>query len=224
MISEEMLKKAAMEADQIIRDSLPAPAECEHDFSPSFQKKMRRIFRKANHPVIYKLPKYAASFVLVVALASSTWLTVDAEARTAFFAWVREQYETYIEYRFGGQSQVDTIDAQYTPTWLPEGFSMLKCSVLSEKTHIIYENDSGERLAFLYLKEADALSMFLSSDYKEMHSVQMGNTLADFYQATQSSDANALVWIKDDICFCVTGALPEETLLKIAESVQKSNS
>ena len=155
MISEEMLKKAAMEADQIIRDSLPAPAECEHDFSPSFQKKMRRIFRKANHPVIYKLPKYAASFVLVVALASSTWLTVDAEARTAFFAWVREQYETYIEYRFGGQSQVDTIDAQYTPTWLPEGFSMLKCSVLSEKTHIIYENDSGERLAFLYLKEAD---------------------------------------------------------------------
>ncbi len=31
MISEEMLKKAAAEADQAIRDSLPAPAECEHD-------------------------------------------------------------------------------------------------------------------------------------------------------------------------------------------------
>ena len=42
MISEEMLKKAAAEADQAIRDSLPAPAECEHEFSPSFQRKMRR--------------------------------------------------------------------------------------------------------------------------------------------------------------------------------------
>ena len=30
MISKEMLKKAAAEADQAIRDSLPAPAECEH--------------------------------------------------------------------------------------------------------------------------------------------------------------------------------------------------
>ena len=33
MISEEMLKKAAAEADQAIRDSLPAPAECKHEFS-----------------------------------------------------------------------------------------------------------------------------------------------------------------------------------------------
>jgi hypothetical protein len=223
MISEEMLKKAAMEADQIIRDSLPAPAECEHNFSPSFQKKMRRIFRRAKHPVVYKLPKYAACFVLIVALASSTWLTVDAEARTAFFAWVREQYETYIEYKFLGRGQADNIDTQYSPTWLPDGFSMLKCNVAPEKTHIIYENDSGMRLTFLSLKEADALSMFLSSDYKEMHSVQMGNTLADFYQATQALDANALVWAEDDMCFCITGAFPEETLIKIAESVKKNN-
>lgn len=161
-----------MEADQIIRDSLPAPAECEHNFSPSFQKKMRRIFRRAKHPVVYKLPKYAACFVLIVALASSTWLTVDAEARTAFFAWVREQYETYIEYKFLGRGQADNIDTQYSPTWLPDGFSMLKCNVAPEKTHIIYENDSGMRLTFLSLKEADALSMFLSSDYKEMHDCQ----------------------------------------------------
>ena len=47
MISDETLKKATAEADQAIRDSLPAPAECEHEFSPSFQRKMRRTFRKA---------------------------------------------------------------------------------------------------------------------------------------------------------------------------------
>ena len=99
MISEEMLKKAAAEADQAIRNSLPAPADCKHEFSPSFQRKMRRIFRKANHPVIYQLPKYAACFVLVVALAGGTWLTVDVEARAAFFAWVREKYEAFVEYR-----------------------------------------------------------------------------------------------------------------------------
>lgn len=113
MISEEMLKKAAAEADQAIRDSLPAPAECKHEFSPSFQRKMRRTFRKAKHPVIYKLPKYAACFVLVVALASGTWLTVDAEARAAFFAWVREQYEAFVEYRFIGEAAQENEIVDY---------------------------------------------------------------------------------------------------------------
>ena len=113
MISEEMLKKAAAEADQAIRDSLPAPAECEHEFSPSFQRKMRRTFRKAKHPVIYKLPKYAACFVLAVALASGTWLTVDVEARAAFFAWVREQYEAFVEYRFIGEAPQENTIVKY---------------------------------------------------------------------------------------------------------------
>lgn len=56
MISEEMIKNAATEADQAIRDSLPAPAECEHEFSPLFQRKMCQAFRMVKHPVIYKLP------------------------------------------------------------------------------------------------------------------------------------------------------------------------
>ena len=130
MISEEMLRKAAAEADQAIRDSLPAPADCKHEFSPSFQRRMRRTFRKAKHPIIYKLPKYAACFVLVVTLASGTWLTVDAEARAAFFAWVREQYEAFIEYRFIGEATQKNEMVEYGLTWLPEGFSFQKNKVL----------------------------------------------------------------------------------------------
>ena len=84
MISEEMIKNAAAEADQAIRDSLPAPAKCEHKFSPLFQRKMCRSFRMVKHPVIYKLPRYAACFVLAAALASGTWMTANAESRTAF--------------------------------------------------------------------------------------------------------------------------------------------
>ena len=148
MISEEMLKKAAAEADQAIRDSLPAPAECEHEFSPSFQKKMRRTFRKAKHPVIYKLPKYAACFVLTVALASGTWLTVDAEARAAFFAWVREQYAAFVEYRFIGEAPQENTIVEYELTWLPEGFSFQKEQDLSNSTYLTYANDSGQRILF----------------------------------------------------------------------------
>ena len=146
MISEEMLKKAAAEADQAIRDSLPAPADCEHEFSPSFQRKMRRTFRKAKHPIIYKLPKYAACFVLALILTSGTWLTVDAEARAAFLAWVREQYEAFVEYRFIGEAPQENTTVEYELTWLPEGFSLQSEQDLDGGTYLTYTNDSGRRI------------------------------------------------------------------------------
>lgn len=225
MISEEMLKKAAAEADQAIRDSLPAPADCKHEFSPSFQRKMRRTFRKAKHPVIYKLPKYAACFVLAVALASGTWLTVDAEARAAFFAWVREQYEAFVEYRFTGEAPQENEIMDYDLTWLPEGFSYQKKQSLGNSTYLTYVNASGQRILFSYLQGTDSTSLFMVSDYTEIQSVQIGNINADFYQAGQETSPNGLVWVSEEenMCFCITASLPKGTIIKLAEGIQKNN-
>ena len=223
MISEEMLKKAAAEADQAIRDSLPAPAECKHEFSPSFQRKMRRTFRKAKHPVIYKLPKYAACFVLAVALASGTWLTVDAEARAAFFAWVREQYEAFVEYRFIGEAPQESTIVEYELTWLPEGFAFQKEQDLDGGMYLTYANDSGQRIIFSYLRGDDAASLFVISDYTEARSTQVGNIRADFYQADGETSSNMLVWSSEenDLAFYIMADLPEDTMIKLAEGVQK---
>ena len=223
MISEEMLKKAAAEADQAIRDSLPAPAECEHEFSPSFQRKMRRTFRKAKHPVIYKLPRYAACFVLAVALASGTWLTVDAEARAAFFAWVRERYEAFVEYRFIGEVPQENTIIEYELTWLPEGFSFQKEQDLDGGTYLTYTDDSGRRIIFSCLQGDDAASLFITSDYAETRSIQIGNICADFYQANEEASSNMLVWTseEDDLAFYIMADLSEGTMIKLAEGVQK---
>lgn len=144
MISDEMLKKATAEADQAIRDSLPAPAECEHEFSPSFQRKMRRTFRKAKYPVIYKLPKYAACFVLVVVLASSTWLTVDAEARAAFFAWVREQY---VPYKIG-KLQIQGFSEPTTPNKIKQSYHITQKAARSRPRAAFLRGKLGRRQDF----------------------------------------------------------------------------
>ena len=189
MISDETLKKATAEADQAIRDSLPAPAECEHEFSPSFQRKMRRTFRKAKYPVIYKLPKYAACFVLVVVLASSTWLTVDAEARAAFFAWVREQYETFIEYRFVGDTTQNDKSKQYELTQLPDGFFETNRMESKGNAVVIYQNGSGKTIQFTYSQGDDSISLFLESMSIEslgvffLFTILFGNHISVFFDS-----------------------------------------
>lgn len=223
MISELILKKAAAEAAQALRDSHPAPAECEHEFSPSFQRKMRRILRKAKHPVIYRLSQYAACFALVIALVGGAWLTVDTETRAAFFTWVKEQYETFVEYRSTGEAPQENTIPEYELTWLPDGFSSQEEQELDGCTYRIYSDDSGRRIIFFYMQGGDAASLFITSDYVEIRPVQIGDIHADFYQAGEETSSNALVWIseEDGLVFYIMANLSEDMMIKLAESVKK---
>ena len=223
MINEEMLKAAAAEADRAIIDSLPAPVECEHVFSQSFQRKMHRTFRKAKYPAIYTLSKYAACFILAAALVGSTWLTVDAEARVSFSVWMRKQYEAFVEYRFVGEAPEDDEISVYELTWLPEGFSLQDEQELGGSTYLTYFDASGQRIIFACLRGDDATSLFVMSDYEEIRSVQVGSITADFYQAAEENSSNMLVWSSEenDIVFFIMSDLPEDTMIKMAESVQE---
>lgn len=223
MISEEMLKKAAAEADQAIRDSLPAPEECEHEFSPSFQKRMHRIFRSTKHPVIYRFPKYAACFVLTVILVSSTLLIFNTEVRAAFFTWVREQYETFVEYRFIGDAQKENVAIKYVLTWLPEGYLKAEDHTLAGSSITTYKDGSGQIIQFLYSQGGDATSLFVASSHSKITTVKLENIVADFYEAEDESTSNALTWMSDDgeFMFCITAYESKDVLIKMAESVSK---
>lgn len=183
---------------------------------------MRRTFRKAKYPVIYKLPKYAACFVLVVVLASSTWLTVDAEARAAFFAWVREQYETFIEYRFVGDTTQNDKSKQYELTQLPDGFFETNRMESKGNAVVIYQNGSGKIIQFTYSQGDDSISLFLESNTSDVQIVRIGNIDAEFYLSSDPDISNGLVWQSEDrnTFFCITSTLPQEVMLRLAESVQ----
>ena len=47
MISEERLRTAARAVSQAMIDSLPEPEDCHHDFSPEFERKMKKLLRRS---------------------------------------------------------------------------------------------------------------------------------------------------------------------------------
>ena len=99
-----------------------------------------------------------------MALVSGTWLTVDAEARAAFFAWVREQYEAFVEYRFIGEAPQENEIVDYELTWLPEGYSETESHILAGSSITIYKNESGRIIQFSYSQGGDATSLFVKSN------------------------------------------------------------
>lgn len=234
-MTEEMLKAAAVEADQVMLDSLPAPEECEHAFSNSFQKRIRRISRRANHPVLYKLAKSVACFVLAVILTGGVWLTVDAEAREAFIRWVKETSGTYSVYHFEGtdsgtqtsegQSSEEEISPKYSLAWIPDGYTEWATENIGDNIFLIYVNDSGDLLTFGYLPSSSATYMFVETTGYTQESTYVGNVPADFYLSHSPDHANSIVWTSPDgeTAFYLDGFFSKEELIEMAEHVRPSD-
>lgn len=222
MITDEMLKVAAAEADQAIRESLPRPEDCDHPFSSRFEHKMRRVIRVGRHPVAYKYLYRAACFLVAVTLVSASWLTVDAEARNAFFAWIQHQYQTYVEYRFGGVVPDEEKTTVFSPTWLPDGYEETKVQSAGGTCSRIYSSEDGEMIYFLYSSGSDATSLFLVADSMTTEKATVGTQQADFYRDADPQNANALVWQSEDgnILFCLSAPLTRDEMVKIAESIE----
>lgn len=220
MITDEMLRIAAAEADQAIRNSLPNPDECEHHFSPRFERKMKRVIRRGSHPVAYKFFHQVACLLVVVTLVGASWLTVDAEARGAFFAWVRQQYENFVEYRFEGLAPDEEMTANFAPTWLPEGYEEYEVHSAGGTSAKTYLNSDGQAIHFMYSLGADATSLFVVSEQMTIEKVFVGTQEADFYLDADPQNANVLVWYSEsgDILFYISASLPRDVMVKIAES------
>lgn len=66
MIPEERLKAAARRTEEHILSCLPDPNESEAAFSPRFERKMKRLFFKINHPLIFWIPRVVATLLLTL--------------------------------------------------------------------------------------------------------------------------------------------------------------
>lgn len=225
MITDEMLRAAAAEADQAILDSLPLPEECCHAFSLRFERKMKRLIRRKSHPVAYKFSQTAACILAVVILGGTTWLSVDTQARAMFFSWVKEAYESYVSYRFAGESSSEATAENYEPSWLPEGFEIKTQNISGNDTFLVYTNGKDDMITFMAIHGSDSVGLFITSDYESVKPTMVGDVQGDYYQAGNSENANGLVWqpTNQDMIFCITAPLPEETMVKIAESVKISD-
>lgn len=222
MIHKDKLSASAAKATMAIIDSLPAPGECSHEFTPRFQKKMQRTIRRAKHPIIYNIPKRVACFIIAAIIIGSTWLTVDADARTEIFAWIREKYEEFIEYRFVGKPSSEKEKTDYELTWLPDGYTEIDRLITEDGCTIIYSHDVS-LIQFVYSTGADADSLFVGDFNGEVQTIQIGEFTADFYQAQNNSQSSTVVWMsaQKDTLFSITTSLPKDIIIELCKSVQK---
>ena len=86
------LKAALQEACFMELEEIPSEEKLSEDealtFSSAFERKMKKLIRRADHPIRYRIAQAAACLLLAALLSGCTVLAVSPEARAAFVGWV----------------------------------------------------------------------------------------------------------------------------------------
>ena len=195
----------------------------EHDFSPAFKKKMRRLLRRGNHPLRHRILQTAACLVLAALLSGCAVLAVSPEARTALAGWIRELRQEWFSYHYAGELADTPRNTVYAPAWLPADYREVKAPEPGTFVHALYEGENGALLSFSYQVGLKRTTFHVVWDNTMVQQVTVAGSEADLYRNT-AGDTNVLVWTNEaaGIVFWLAGQLTGEELVQMAESLRES--
>ena len=216
MISDAMLQQAVEELATAINESLPDPKECVFQFSPKFEKKLKRLTRRANHPILYRSLRMVASVLLVFMIGFGSILT---EARTFVFGWMRVRYQSMYEYFFEGEVE-NPENVTYYPQWLPEDCKFeTSYSTLGGEVYI-YFTPRDSLVQFSYISKSNE-KLYMDGVDAEQKDVMINGGEGTLYISHNESVTSNLVWMNKSrtVLFSISGDYDEDVLIKIAENI-----
>ena len=196
--------------------------QTEHIFSRNFERKMKPVIQRADHPVRYYATRLLTALLLMAFLGGGSLLTFSAEARASFVAWVREIQEQWFSYRYEAPEQPTPTDTLYLPTFIPEGWHEIVAPELGDFVHVIYHSNEGEHfINYSYLIGRQKTVLNLQLEGMRVTKTQVNGMQAELYVGSNDRP-NTLTWTDNTlgIVFWLSGELTESELFHVAESVE----
>ncbi len=233
LFTEQELQHAAGELRDALLETLPPPDQCQHEFSPDFEKKMAETFRRRRAQIARRRAlRWVACVALALLAGITIWLSADQQAWAGFTSWVRETYEHSVGLFSNHSSEEET--AKTAPEchfgWLPEGYTADGWYADEEHRWFNAEIQPTHATGAAYTQRAYFNCQVNDVEWKtfldygeeyETRTVEIGNVLGELYVSTDGSQPNSLVWQEEngDLILFLTGLLPDDELIRIAQGV-----
>ena len=219
MISDALLREAAAEAEVCLLANLPEIQP--HEFSAGFERKMKRLISRVNHPIRHQVLRYAAAVLLAVLTLFGAVLAVSPEARAAVVGWVESTFYEFFAY--SNTNQNEPAKYEYYLETVPEGYMLLNISEKENGKKYLFVDETGNLLQFSYVHKELFASLFVDRENTKVLTGYVHSNPADLYIAINENDTSTIVWRDMDtdiMCYISAVAAPDE-LTTLAEAVQK---
>lgn len=225
MISNEYIRQATEEYHEESMSAIPTENEIDHVFSDRFEENMKSVIKKNNHPQLKRVLRMAASFALVILVASGSVMALSPTARAAVMGWLFGQDGTTFSYTSMGEESESDVYYKYELAEIPEGYFLWQEIVDESQSIMLYaEEETGHLLKVTGSPNDGTCAMFLLTTTDEKSTVQIGDITADFYQSSTADSSSGLAWIDPDTDYliCLDGFFSKEELIEMTQSLIKT--
>ena len=222
-VTDEMLRKLTQEWVNSIPAQYPEPKH-PHHFSLRFHLRMLPILWQARKMEKEKtnLPlqggRLAVAFLVATMMTATVAMAVP-EIREKVFQMVREIYEKYsnIHYEQLDEGYVAGEYVQYHLTYIPERFVQTQDQFVGESHFEQYKNDRvPATIKFRQIRLENAV-FDIDTEKVEPVEISLNDNQSAWY--VDNSSWKVLYWDNGEYSFTVSGDLPKEELVKIANSI-----
>ncbi len=202
---------------------LPADEELAHiTFSPAFEERIRRVLRRqaCGFYVLFGTVGRSVASVLVALLVGITVTTFSVRAlREPVVRFITQVFDTFTSILFvdDAPAVTDEVFNAVVPDYIPEGYEVERQTSDGETMHRImyYNTVLRDRLVYTQSWQKDGV---LTADTEDVihHNVLVNGMDGIAYQ---NKGSFTILFICGDYAYSISGSLPEELLLRIAESI-----
>ena len=220
MMNEELLKAAAKEVSLCRLDCLDAMEPEHHTFSPKFERRMKRLIHKTDHPYRYIVRNVAAIFIAMIMLFAAL-LAINPKARAMFTKWLCNITGGVVYYQYVGETEIQKLP-EYVLGQVPEGYTLYKTQNYRDGCEYVYHGLDGKVLTFWYTSGVVNADLYIVNQNYKCSKVSFKGTIAEVYMSPCGYECSKIVWTDSDeeILFVVSYHGDQEKLLEVAQTVR----
>lgn len=220
MITEEMMASAAAEMNDAMLRSLPDQEDFHHTFSTKFERKMKRLIYRTDHPIQTLILQRVASVILVLFVGLATIMAISPTVRAHVLGWIRERYESFIAYYFVDELCNETSNGEYYIDCLDTEYTLIYSSNEDDIHFQIYADSDGGTIHFIYAANYTRNIMYIKQDKYEITPVSINDNVGDLYISIDGTEKNSIIWCDEQsrIMFYLSADIDPESLILFAEN------
>lgn len=193
--------------------------------SPAFHEKMQRllILRKRGFYTLFGTVGRQVASILVAVLLALTTATVSVKAlRESVLHFFAEVFDTHTAVTFVDETPnidvpVKTVFELRTPSYIPEGYAVEKEIKLEAMYSVSYVNEMGNKIRY---KQFPKGSMEFQTDTEGTQYTEIA--VNEYIGITYCNKGLTYIVFSDErYTYTLSGAVPSDELVQIAESIVK---